>query len=575
MAFDGITIAAICDELDKKITGGRISKIAQPENDELIITVKNNSKQYRVFMSADASLPLIYLTEINKTSPITAPGFCMLLRKYLQNAKIISIIQPGFERIIRIELEHLDELGDVRRKTLIIEIMGKHSNIILVDDQERIIDSIKHVSGMISSVREVIPGRDYFVATQNKKNPLLADSEDFLGSEEVSHIDIHKALYTEYTGISPWMAGEIIENAKVDGRIPVCELEKADKAKVYEAFAHIMYCVKTGGYRPYIYYENGEPKEYTVIDSPHCIGGRDLDSVSMLLATYYAEKNLIIKIRQHSGDLRRIVQNLIERDSKKCDLWIKQLKDAEAMETYKLYGELLTAYCYNIEKGREATVLNYYNNETVTIALDENKSISDNAKRYYEKYNKLKRTKEAVANMLEKTDAELMHLKSIMNSLDIARSETDLIEIKQELVDCGFIRRHGNEKIRKVNSKPFHYISSDGFDIYVGKNNYQNDALTFKFAVGQDMWFHAKKAPGSHVIVKTNGKELPDRTYEEAAALAAFYSSIKNQSKPEIDYTLKKNVKKPSGAAPGFVVYYTNYSMIAEPVISGIKQVDD
>ena len=295
---------------------------------------------------------------------------------------------------------------------------------------------------------------------------------------------------------------------------------------------------------------------------------------STVLEHYYAERNIITHIRQKSADLRKIVQTALERNVKKYDLQMKQMQDTEKRDKYKIYGELLNTYGYNIESGAKSMeALNYYTNEMITIPLDDILSPQENAKKYFEKYNKLKRTYEALSELTIEVRHEIEHLESISAALDIAMQEDDLVQIKEELIESGYIRRKGGTKKARVTSKPFHYISSDGFHIYVGKNNFQNDDLTFKFATGNDWWFHAKKIAGSHVIVKTEGQELPDRTFEEAARLAAYYSKGREQDKVEIDYVQKKHVKKPAGAKPGFVVYYTNYSMTIDSDISGLCQV--
>lgn len=576
MAFDGLTVAAVTDELNEKLTGGRIYKISQPESDELLITVRNEKNQYKLMLSADASLPLVYLTSESKEAPLTAPAFCMLLRKYLQNARIISFEQPGMERIIRITLEHLNELADVCRKVLIIEIMGKHSNIILTDEEGKIIDSIKRISGFVSSVREVLPGKEYFVPkTQDKKNPLLASKADFLRKSEKMSIPVFKAIYGEYTGISPLIAQNICEKAGVDSRQDLPSLSNSQKEDLWEAFSLCMYGVKTCSYSPAIYYEGGEPKEFCVVPLSGYDEKKEYESVSELLEQFYAEKNMLVRIRQRSGDLRKVLQNAIDRCAKKYDLQIQQMKDTQKREKYKIYGELLHTYGYQAKPGqKELEVLNYYTNEMITIPLDVNLTSTENAQRYFEKYNKQKRTYEALTKYLEETKSELQYLESIMTSLDIAQKEADLIQIKEEMAEAGYVKRKTKDKRVKVHNKPFHYVSSDGFHIYVGKNNYQNEELTFKLATGKDWWFHAKNAPGSHVIIKTEGQELTDRAYEEAAALAAYYSKVRDQDKVEVDYTERRNVKKPSKGAPGFVVYYTNYSMMAIPDISKIKKAD-
>ena len=299
------------------------------------------------------------------------------------------------------------------------------------------------------------------------------------------------------------------------------------------------------------------------------------DSISRVLEQYYSMKNKITVIRQKSSDLRRIVTTALERTEKKYELQKKQRKDTEKKEKYRVYGELLNRYGYNLEEGaRSLKALNYYTNEEITIPLDETLSAAENAKKYFERYSKLKRTEEALNELLEETKSDLEHLESIRMSLDIALDEEDLTQVREELMEYGYLRRKGpSGRKKKSVSRPFHYRSGDGFDIYVGKNNFQNDELSFKFASGNDWWFHAKGQPGSHVIVRTNGEELPDRTFEEAARLAAYYSKGRQAPKVEIDYTQKKNLKKPGGAKPGFVIYHTNYSMIAEPDIHGIQEV--
>ncbi|MCH5260071.1 MAG: NFACT family protein [Lachnospiraceae bacterium] len=577
MAFDGITIANITKELRETLLGGRIYKIAQPESDELLLTIKNNGAQYRLVLSADASLPLVYLTDVNKPGPMTAPGFCMLLRKHLQNARIVDITQPGLERIIHLDLEHLNELGDVCRKKLIVEIMGKHSNIIFCDDHDKIIDSIKHISGMVSSVREVLPGRDYFIPqTQDKCDPLQLSYVNLEENMRTKPMAVCKALYSSYTGLSPIIAQEICYRAGIDADMPANVLEDSALHVLYDTLSDMIGQIESGDFAPSIIYDGKEPIEFAAL--PLTLYSdkttQSYDSISVVLEHYYAERSIVTRIRQKSVDLRKIVQTALERNVKKYDLQIKQMQDTEKREKYKVYGELLNTYGYNVEPGAKSMeALNYYTNETITIPLDDTLTPQENAKKYFDKYGKLKRTYEALSELTVQVKEEIEHLESILTALDIAMQEEDLVQIKEELIESGYIRRKGGTKKVKITSKPFHYVSSDGFHMYVGKNNYQNDELTFKLATGNDWWFHAKKIPGSHVIVKTEGKELPDRTFEEAARLAAYYSKGREQEKVEIDYLQKKNVKKPNGAKPGFVVYYTNYSMAIDSDISGIEQV--
>ena len=577
MAFDGITIANIVKELNDTILNGRIAKIAQPENDELLLTIKPAKGQVRLVISASASLPLIYLSRDNKPSPMTAPNFCMLLRKHIANGRIVGISQPSLERIIRFEIEHLDELGDLCRKSLIVEIMGKHSNIIFCNEKGMIIDSIKHVSAQMSSVREVLPGREYFIPdTMKKENPLGIPEENFTQELLSKPMPVGKAIYNSFTGISPVVAEEICYLAGIDSSVPASGMSGDLLAHLYRQFTYFMEQVTESKFSPAIYYDGNEPKEFSSLLLIHFSSYqvKSYDSISEVIRTYYSSRDLITRIRQKSSDLRRVVQTALERNRKKYDLQLKQLRDTENRDKYKVYGELIHTYGYNLEEGaKELEALNYYTNEMIKIPLDPQKTPQENAKKYFDRYNKQKRTFEALSELIKETKDEIDYLESVSKSLDIARSEDDLIQIKEELIESGFIRRKQSAKKVKITSKPFHYISSDGFHIYVGKNNLQNEELTFHFANGGDWWFHAKKAPGSHVIVKTNGEELPDRTFEEAARLAAHYSKNSGAEKVEVDYVEKKQVKKPNGSKPGFVVYYTNYSMMIDSDITGIQEV--
>ena len=422
---------------------------------------------------------------------------------------------------------------------------------------------------------------------------------------------LYKALYTSFTGFSPILAQELCFRSGLDAdRSALSYLQEelsvsadasvikeastgssaesssavsaqpADKNiavhLLYEQFTALMRQITAGKFSPVIVYEQKAPVEFSAVSMKmySASSSKDFSSISALLETYYAEKNALTRIRQRSADLRKIVQTILERTVKKYDLQCQQIKDTEKREKYKLYGELLHTYGYGAEPGAKSLEAeNYYTGEMVNIPLDPTLTASENAKRYFDRYGKMKRTYETLSELIVDVKEEIDHLESIAASLDIAEQESDLVEIKEELIAAGYVRRKGGTKKEKVTSKPFHYISSDGFHMYVGKNNFQNDTLTFKFAVGNDWWFHAKGQPGSHVVVRTEGAELPDATFEEAARLAAYYSKGRGQEKVEIDYTEKKNVKKPNGAKPGFVIYYTNYSMVIDSDISGIRQI--
>ncbi len=576
MAFDGLVISSLAHEFRETLSGGRINKIYQPEGDELILTIKNNRENYRLLISASASLPLIYLTDESRTNPLTAPNFCMLLRKHLSGGKILNIVQPDMERILRFEIEHLDDMGDTCIKYLIVELMGKHSNIIFTQPDGTIIDSIKHISQNISSVREVLPGRMYFIPkTVEKKNPLTVSKEEFFSFVLTRPEKTGKALYTSLTGISPIAAEEICFRSGIDSERSTDTLKPAQKEQLFEGFKAFMEDIKNCRFTPNIVYRNDEPIEFSCVPLTcyETLKVQEFSSMSKLLESYYAMKNTLTRIRQKSSDLRRIVSTALDRSRKKYQLQLKQMADTQKKDKYKVYGELINTYGYELEPmAKSLTCLNYYTNEEITIPLDPDLSARENSIRYFERYNKLKRTGEALEKLLIETKDEIDHLESIATALNIALYEEDLAQIKEELVEYGYIRRHTFAKgaKRQQKSRPFHYISSDGYDIYVGKNNFQNEELTFKLAAGNDWWFHAKGIPGSHVIVKSNSEELPDQTFEEAARLAAYYSSGRNADKVEIDYIQKKHIKKVSGAKPGFVIYHTNYSMVALPNIEGL-----
>ncbi|MCR5670978.1 MAG: NFACT family protein [Butyrivibrio sp.] len=593
MAFDGITVANLTRDFGDFLTGGRIYKIAQTESDELLITVKLSYenidrlgiKQVRLVMSADASLPLVYLTDDNKPSPMTAPNFCMLLRKHIQNGRIISVTQPGgLERIIRFEVEHLDEMGDLRHKVLLIELMGKYSNIIFTDEDNVIIDSIKHINASVSSVREVLPGKTYFIPTQEKLNPLETTADEFSSCVLSKGMPVFKAIYSSYTGLSPIIAQEICHRAGIDADMSAISLDTSSSISLYKIFDSLMEDIKNGNFHPSIVYENDAPKEYASIPlslyyDTEGYFAKEYENISLLLNDYYAEKNIYTRIRQKSVDLRKIVSTILERNIRKYDLQTRQLRDCDKMDKYRTYGELLNAFGYSAKEGdKEITVNDYNTGKDLTIPLDPTLSATQNAKKYFDRYTKLKRTKDALEEQMKEVKETIDHLESVTNALDIAKEESDLSQIKDELVAGGYIKASASNKKGGKNaskSKPLHYVSSDGFDIFVGKNNLQNDELTFKTANGGDWWFHAKKIPGSHVVLLTGGKEVPDRAFEEAAALAAFYSKGKNQEKVEIDYLQRRDVKKPNGSKPGFVVYYTNYSMAISPDISSLKQINE
>ena len=578
MALDGITTSAIVSELKSALVGGRIDKIHQPVSDEIRMTIRGlGSGAKKVIISANSAHPRIHLTESTRENPMTAPLFCMVMRKHIAGGKIVDICQPNFERIIILRVESANEMGDITTINLSLEIMGKHSNLILTDENGKILDSIKRVTHEKSSVREVLPGKEYvFPPSQDKKNPLEAERGDFLFSLHLQEgRKLQEFIYQTYTGISPIMAGEICSRAGLDSSNSCQETTIEEGEKLYDAFDKTMAEIKSAVYQPAIYYqkENNRIVDFAVLEMTQFSGlqKKSFDSVSALLEGFYQERDNAAHIRQKAHDMRRLVMSNIERCVKKKEIQLKTRRETKGMDMWKKKGELLTANIYAVPQGVTTfKTIDYYEADMpeIEIAIDPAKTPAENAQKYFSKYNKAKRTLAALEIQEKQNNEELVYLESVLNALENAKDDADLSEIRTELAESCFIRRQvqkkGSQKPKK--SKPLHYVSSDGYDIFVGKSNLQNDELTLRMAEPTDIWMHTKDIPGSHVIIRTNGQsELPEATMEEAANLAAFYSKAKNSSMVPVDYTQRKNIKKPNGAKPGMVLYEVYTTVYVTP----------
>ena len=581
MAFDGITVSAIKAEIEDKILGGRIDKVYQPEKDEIILGIRSMGQAYKLLLTSNASNPKFHFTQTNPSNPMTPPLFCMVMRKHLQSGKIIKIEQPDFDRILNIYVESLNELGDYSVKKLVLEIMGRHSNIILTDENNTILDCIKHIGHDTSSVREVLPGREYTLPpSQGKINTLELDDNNFkevLGNNP--SFEIQSVIYKNYTGISPIAASEICYRANVNGSTPVEALTDIQKEVIFNEFAKLVEDIKANRFYPEsITNEKGKTIDFSPIEMSQFNGFeiKKYTSISELIESFYANRDFAYRIGQKTQDLRKLITQNIERCIRKKDIQMQTLRSIKNRDELRLKGELLTANIYSIKKGMTTVELpNYYseNQELVAIELDSNKTPSENAQKYYKAYNKAKRTFEALKDQIKSNDEELAYLESVLTSVNNCTDEQDVKEIRRELREEGYVKKVKNQKDKsKKHSVPLHFISQDGFDIYVGKNNIQNDELTLKFARP-----HTKNIPGSHVIIVANGHTIPDTTLNEGAMLSAFYSKAKNSSKVPVDYTEKKNVKKPNGSKPGFVIYETNktaYITTSEEEIKKIRRGD-
>ncbi|MDO4789231.1 MAG: NFACT RNA binding domain-containing protein [Johnsonella sp.] len=572
MAFDGIVIASLVDELKRTLVGGRIAKISMPDKDELILQIKNKACTHKLLLSSCASLPLIYLSRETKQNPLNAPAFCMLLRKHIGSAKISEISQEGLERIVRIGFEHLDELGDPAKKNLYIELMGKHSNIIFTDHENKILDSIKRIPAHMSSLREVLPGREYYLPEALKKiNPFEATQSLFAKELRSSLYPAGKALYMIFGGISPLIADEICYRSGIGTESFCRDLSEIELLHFYHIFQLFLDEIREGKFCPVMVCKEGKPYEFSALDLQifdiRQFEKVKYESMSELLYDYYAMKESLLRKKQKSSELRKTVNSALERAVKKYSLQEKQLQSSLKKDKFKVYGDLLNTFGYELSGGeKEFICKNYYDHDReIKIPLDETLSARENAKKYYDKYAKLKRTEEALAKEIDKTQFDIEHLNSILTSLDSASEDSDFAQIKDELFRFGHIKKAAQDKKLRQVSKPLHYLSSEGFHIYVGKNNYQNEEVSFKIAEANDWWFHAKSVPGSHVIVKSANGEIGDRTFEEAAMLAAYYSKSRESDKVEVDYIQRKHLRKVNASAPGFVIYHNNWSMMVSP----------
>ena len=578
MALDAATLELTARELETVLADAKIAKLFEPTRDELVITLRTRTDTYALLLSARSGSARVCLTEETFENPETPPSFCMLMRKHLTGGKLLDVhMEPG-DRIVYFDFQCTNEMGDLVRNTLCAELMGRYSNLVLVQNG-KIIDALKRVDFEDSDIRQLLPGLTYTTPPKPARPDFLqVSSASIVAAACQRDLPVADALNKTVAGVGPVVCREAAWRAFDGEHLLANELTEAQKRSLMAAIDELKELHDKGGCPCSVTDPDGKPVEFTFF-RPQQYGEnyavKEWPSFNAMLEGYYAEKDRAERLRTKSKELHKAVHNMYDRALRKQAARQEELAASGKSEKLRLYGELLQANQWAIQKGdRQATVQNYYTGEDVTIRLDPRLGPNENAQKYFDKYGKMKRTAEALNELILETKGQIDHLESIQNSLDIALSADDLVQIKDELIEYGFIKKGKGSKKQKVKSKPFHYISSDGFDMYVGKNNYQNDELTFKLATGNDWWFHAKGMPGSHVIVKAENKELPDSTFEEAGKLAGYYSKGKNADKVEIDYLQKKNVKKPNGAAAGFVVYYTNYSLTIHPDISDIRQIE-
>ena len=579
MSLDGIFLNSITNDLYKKLIGGRVDKIHQPDKNEIVMSIRSKGENYKLLITSISSSPRLHLTNVTRQNPLEPPMFCMLLRKHLTGAHITDIRQVNFDRIVEISFECKDELDSTVHKSIITEIMGKHSNIIFINQDKTIIDSLKRIAENVSSVRQIYPGLKYIIPPgSDKLNPLNVTRELFMKEIESvnSGIYIYNFLYKNFLGFSPFIAKEICYLTNLNESTYTGELSEIKKEELWIVFTKIINKINQNAFSYNIYYdENKNQYGFYCMDVEYLkdYDKKNFASAGELLDEYYYELDNKNKINQRVASLVKSINTKIDRDKKKVEKQRNELLNAESRDKYRIYGELILSNLNTTPENHKLKVINYYDPEQkeIIIPLDPKLNLSQNSQKFFKRYNKLKKAEEELEKLIDSALNEISYLENILFSIEECETTDDLNDIYNELIAEGLMKRKSKVNKSKETRPITTFISSAGHEIFVGKNNIQNDMVTFKIGKKEDYWFHAKNMPGSHVVIKTNGDELTDEEYMEASRIAAFFSKGKNSSTVEVDYTKKSNVKKPPNAKPGFVIYDTNYSMLVEPNIEGIK----
>ncbi|MFO7610914.1 MAG: NFACT RNA binding domain-containing protein [Clostridia bacterium] len=571
MPFDGITVNAIAIELQKEITGSRIDKIFMPERDEVVLSLHNYGVTRRLRISLNPSHPGIFLTGAGSINPPSPPNFCMFMRKHISGGIIRDVNNYGYERYLSISIESKSDLGDMQNKTLMVELTGRNCNLILMNSSGKILDALKHIDSAISSVREVMPARDYvFIPSQGKLSPDSATPGDIL---DKSDTPLEKALISKVTGFSPVLCREICSRSKIDPGKSVVNLSATEENFFRAAFGDILLDIRTQRFSPCVVLDDaGLPADFHALRLTQFPNIREFSRLSDAIDFNYLKKSEITGTNYGKAELRKAISRNIERCRKKIAIHANTSDNADAVDEFRVAGELITANIHQIQVNScKAELFNYYTGEYTTVALDPNKDAPANAGKYFKKYRKAKSALLNSRIQMEDAVSELEYLESVEHNLAACTGADEVDQIRKELSEQGYIKKKHPKFVKKAKEagfRPIRYISSEGYEIFAGRNNFENDYLTFKFANSRDLWLHAKGTPGSHVIIRKKDKKeelFPDKTISEAAVIAAYHSKAGKSGQTAVDYSEIKNLRKPNNAKPGMVNYSLYFSAYATP----------
>ncbi|MBR2338706.1 MAG: NFACT family protein [Clostridia bacterium] len=562
MALDGAFLHCLRDELWEIIGDARVDKIHQPSKEELVFLLRGRSGSYKLYFSARVNSPRVHLTAVSLENPAAPPMFCMLLRKRLTGARLAAIRQPGLERVLFFDFDTYNELGDPVRLTLVAEIMGRYSNLILVDETGRIADAIKRVDLTMSPVRPLLPGIEYTLppAEATRLDISLHTAQHIAEAVSSRGIPVDKALLGCTQGISPLVCREVAYRVS----------QGIDMEQVISSIQVML--VPQGKRVPYIVYRtDGTPLDFSFLPITQYgldATGREVDNFSRLLDEFYAQKDAAERMRQRSHDVLRVLSNAVDRLSRKLQRQKQELAVSKKRNEKRLYADLINANLHMIPHGAASVeLINYYdeNCAIVQVPLDPALSAVRNAQKYYKDYRKAKTAEEVLTQQITTGEEELLYLDTVFDALSRATTCRELDELREELAQTGYLRRQNSRRKAPPPTKPLEFLSDDGFTILVGRNNVQNDLLTTRTAKGSDWWFHVKNIPGSHTVVLCDGVMPPETTLMQAAILAATHSKAVDSAQVPVDYTQIRYVKKPAGAKPGMVIYETNRTVYVTP----------